>query len=117
MPKAEYEFFNHDAVSWTPVEAGSGAAAEGMVEKILNWDEEAGVSTRMLKFPPGIETSEVIFHDFWEEVFILEGELHDKSINTTFTGGMYACRPPGMPHGPYISPIGCTTFEVRYYRR
>ena len=117
MPKAEYEFFNHEAVPWTPVEAGSGADAEGMVEKILNWDEEAGVSTRMLKFPPGVETSEVIFHDFWEEVFILEGELHDKSISTTFTAGMYACRPPGMPHGPYISPIGCTTFEVRYYRK
>ncbi|MED5569770.1 MAG: cupin, partial [Chloroflexota bacterium] len=31
--------------------------------------------------------------------------------------GMYACRPPGMPHGPYLSPIGCTTFEVRYYRK
>ena len=75
MPKAEYEFFNHDGVSWTPVAAGTGAAAEGMVEKILNWDEEAGVSTRMLKFPPGVETSEVIFHDFWEEVFISGGRV------------------------------------------
>ena len=117
MPKTEFEFFGHETVPWGPVAVGSGAAAEGMEEKILNFDEDAGVSTRLLKFPPGIETSEVIVHDFWEEVIILEGELHDKTLNATFTSGMYACRPPGMLHGPYSSPIGFTTFEVRYYRR
>ena len=117
MPKEEYEFHDHDGVPWTPVAAGSGAAAEGMVEKILNLDDATGVGTRLLKFPPGVETSEVIVHDFWEEVYILEGELHDKRINTTFTPGMYACRPPGMPHGPYSSPKGCMTFEVRYYNK
>ena len=117
MPKEEYEFFGHEGVPWGPVVSGSGAAGPGMVGKILNLDDATGVGTRLLKYPPGVETSDVIVHDFWEEVFILEGELHDKSINTTFTAGMYACRPPGMPHGPYISPIGCTTFEVRYYRK
>jgi hypothetical protein len=30
---------------------------------------------------------------------------------------MYACRPPGMKRGPWISKDGCTTFEVRYYAR
>ncbi len=34
--------------------------------------------------------------------------------NQTFGAGMYACRPPGMPHGPWHSPDGCLTFEVRY---
>jgi len=88
-----------------------------MSEKILNVDHEAGVSTRMLRFSPGAETSEVITHDFWEEVYIIEGELYDKSVDETFSSGMSACRPPGMPHGPYRSPIGCITFEVRYYSR
>ena len=32
----------------------------------------------------------------------------------TFTAGMYACRPPGMVHGPYRVPRGCTTLELRY---
>ena len=117
MPKEEREFHHHDEVSWTPVAADSGAAGEGMTEKILNFDPEAGVSTRMLRFAPGVVTDEVITHDFWEEVYIIQGELHDKRINQTFTGGMSACRPPGMPHGPYTSPVGCTTFEVRYYRK
>ena len=59
----------------------------------------------------------LITHDFWEEVYIIDGELHDKSINETFSSGMFASRPPGMPHGPYTSSIGCTTFEVRYYSK
>ena len=117
VPKEEREFFHHESVSWTPVATGSGAAGEGMSEKILNFDHQAGVSTRLLRFSPGVETDEVIYHDFWEEVYILEGALHDKTLNETFSNGMYACRPPGMPHGPYASPIGCTTFEVRYYRK
>jgi hypothetical protein len=27
---------------------------------------------------------------------------------------MYACRPPGMKHGPYRTDEGCVTLEVRY---
>ena len=90
MPKEEYEFSGREGVPWTPVAAGSGAAAEGMVEKILNLDDATGVGTRLLKFPPGVETSEEIVHDFWEEVYILEGELHDKRLYTTFTAGILA---------------------------
>jgi hypothetical protein len=30
---------------------------------------------------------------------------------------MYACRPPGMPHGPWTAPTGCLTFELRYYKK
>ena len=101
MAKEEREFFHHDSVSWTPVAADSGAC----------------VSTRMLRFSPGVVTDVVITHDFWEEVYIIEGELTDTRINQTFTSGMSACRPPGMPHGPYTSPVGCTTFEGRYYRK
>ena len=117
MAKEEREFSHHESVSWTPVAADSGAAGEGMTEKILNFDPETGVSTRMLRFSPGVVTDVVITHDFWEEVYIIEGELTDTRINQTFTSGMSACRPPGMPHGPYTSPVGCTTFEVRYYRK
>ena len=53
-------------------------------------------------------------HDFWEEVYILEGAIYDTVLKKNFTSGMYACRPPGMKHGPWISKEGCTTFEVRY---
>jgi hypothetical protein len=117
MPKEECEFIDPDELSWVPIEAGSGAVAEGMVQKILSFDKETGDCTRLLQFPPGAETDEVITHDFCEEVIILEGELHDKRLNKTFTKGMYACRPPDMPHGPYVTPKGCMTFEIRYYQQ
>jgi hypothetical protein len=55
-------------------------------------------------------------HAFWEEVWIVEGALHDLRLNQTFTRGMYTCRPPGMPHGPWTAPDGCITFEIRYYK-
>jgi hypothetical protein len=117
MPKAEREFFDTETLPWQPVEAGSGAAGDGVVQKILSVDADTGDCTRLLKFAPGVETHEVITHDFWEEVIILEGELHDKRLKKTFTKGMYACRQPGMLHGPYATPQGCVTFETRYYKQ
>ncbi|HBH58343.1 MAG TPA: hypothetical protein DEQ49_00950, partial [Arthrobacter bacterium] len=51
---------------------------------------------------------ETIAHEYWEEVMILSGELTDLRLGQTFTAGMYACRPPGMKHGPYRSESGCS---------
>jgi anti-sigma factor ChrR (cupin superfamily) len=119
MPKAEHEFFSPDSLPWEPV-AGSpkaGVGGAGVRQKILSRDPETGDVTRLLRFDPGVETTETITHDFWEEVWILEGALTDLGKNQTFTTGMYACRPPGMVHGPYRVPHGCTTLEIRYYRR
>jgi hypothetical protein len=88
-------------------------------ERILAHDPAAGVATRMLRFSPGTDTSAngVMAHDFWEEVYILEGAIYDIPLGKTFSAGMYACRPPGMKHGPWRSEQGCTTFEVRYFLR
>ena len=117
MPKEEREFFDTDTIAWRPVGAGSGAAADGVTEKILSEDEDTGNYTRMVHFAAGVETTETIEHDFWEEVIIVEGSLIDTRLNQEFTKGMYGCRPPGMKHGPYKSPNGCITFELRYYDR
>lgn len=117
MPKLEREFFHADEIHWQPVQGGSGAQGAGIWEKVLSQDKETGDYTRMLRFDPGTETQEVLVHDFWEEVIILEGSLIDKRLNQEFTKGMYACRPPGMKHGPYRAPNGCVTFEIRYYKK
>jgi hypothetical protein len=113
MPKAEREFFPVSAVEWTPAQAG---LVPGLFERILATDPERGVATRMLRFDPGTDTSAAgpQIHDFWEEVYILEGSLHDLTLNQTFPAGSYACRPPGMAHGPWLAQAGCLTFEVRY---
>jgi hypothetical protein len=113
--KPQREFFDVEEVGWTPV-AGS---ATGLSERILAADPSSGAATRMLRFAPGTDTTPngVQVHDFTEEVFILSGSLHDLSLRRTFTAGMYASRPPGMPHGPWRTEEGCVTFEVRYYAR
>lgn len=119
MPKAEMEFFKPDHIPWEPVEgsATGGAGGQGVTQKILSQDAQSGDVTRLLKFEAGVETTGTIAHDFWEEVWILEGELIDLGKKQTFTAGMYACRPPGMLHGPYRVPKGCMTLETRYHKK
>jgi len=119
VPKPEREFFRPDDLSWTSVtgSATAGAGGVGIEEKVLARDPETGDVTRLLRFAAGVETRETIAHDFWEEVWILEGSLEDLGKHATFTAGMYACRPPGMVHGPYRTRTGALTFEIRYHRR
>jgi hypothetical protein len=49
-----------------------------------------------------------------EHVYIFYGAITDLRPDRISTVGMQVCRPPGMPHGPWHSPDGCLTFEVRY---
>ena len=119
MAKPGLEFFSPDGLPWEPVEGSptGGAGGRGVAQRILARDPDTGDVTRLLRFDAGVETSETITHDFWEEVWILKGELIDLGKGQTFRAGMYACRPPGMIHGPYRVPRGCLTLELRYDRR
>ena len=114
MPKPELEFFEVTSVEWT----SGDERVPGLSEQILAREGESGAATRLLKFDPGTNTTPagVQAHPFWEEVYILEGSLHDLTLNQTFSKGFFACRPPGMRHGPWEAPEGCLTFEVRYSR-
>lgn len=114
--KPELEFFDHaaaDGYPWVPIAFDKTGQ---LTEVILSGSHESGWVTRLLKFEPGADTTPngTLTHDVWEEVFILEGSIHDTRLNQTFTKGMYACRPPGMEHGPWTSPDGAITFETRY---
>jgi hypothetical protein len=118
MPKAEREFSDPIDIPWRAVAGspGAGAGGAGVEEKILAHDPDTGDVTRLLRFAAGVETSDTIAHDFWEEVWILDGEMIDVAKRQTFRAGMYACRPPGMVHGPYRVPRGCMMLEMRYYK-
>jgi hypothetical protein len=111
MPKPEREFFDVDTITWCPV-----PGASGLSERVLSRDPETGDYTRLFRLASGADTSSmgVQIHDFWEEVYIVEGEMHDLTLDRTFGAGMYACRPPGMRHGPWRSSSGCLMFETRY---
>ncbi len=111
MPKAELEF-HFPSADWTP----AGDVVEGIWERILSRDPDTGSYTRLLRFEPGVssEPNGTLTHDFWEEVFIVKGDLTDLRIDETFRAGMYACRPPGMPHGPWRTSEGVLMVEFRY---
>jgi quercetin dioxygenase-like cupin family protein len=112
MAKPEYEFFPVTDVEYTVCPGGDPK----ITERILSRDPDGNVATRILRYEAGADSSPmgVQKHDFWEEVYILEGSFVDLTLDQTFSTGEYACRPPGMPHGPWRTDEGVLTFEVRY---
>ena len=97
---------------------------EGIKQKILcgSLDEEnkQGSRTRLLKFDSGVYTKEPFVHDYWEEVYLLTGDLTVGNDQTgkggdSFLPNTYACRPPGAFHGPFKSENGCMLMEIHYY--
>lgn len=115
MAKPEFEFFPVTDIDYTICPGDNPA----ITERVLSRDPEGKVATRILRYEPGADSSPmgVQKHDFWEEVYILEGSFTDLTLGEKFTAGMYACRPPGMPHGPWSTDEGVVTFEVRYHSK
>ena len=73
-----------------------------------------------MRFEPGIFTTAPFVHDYWEEVYLLSGDLtvgNDAQGNggTPFAANTYAVRPPGAGHGPFKSERGCLLLEMHYY--
>ena len=96
----------------------------GITRKILASDidetKKSGSRTHLLRFDPGVFTTAPFVHGYWEEVFLLEGDLtvgSDEigSGGEAFTAPSYACRPPGTAHGPFKSQLGCLLLEFHYF--
>jgi len=102
------EFFDPDELPWHPA-PGHGP---GVWERIVSGGQDAGVTTRFLRFDPGSGRDEVVTHHFWEEILIVSGTF--ESGGRAYPAGYVAVRPPGTPHGPFRSTTGCLNFEVRY---
>jgi hypothetical protein len=113
MAKPEMEIQDIEHIPWQPV-VGAGVSGSGIYERILSKDPKTGNYTRLLKVEPGVETAELLSHDVWEEIWVVEGKMIDKGKNLVLTKGMYGCRPPGMKHGPYSYPEGVVCLEWRY---
>ena len=97
---------------------------DGVDEKILSGhlDEAAkrGSLTRLLRFKPGVFTTAATAHTFWEEVYVLSGDFivgnnKDGKGGERFLPNTYACRPPGITHGPFKSETGCLLLEIRFF--
>jgi hypothetical protein len=97
---------------------------QGISQKILSGslDEggKRGARTRLLRFAPGVYTTSPFVHEYWEEVFLVSGDLivgNDAQGRggQSFSTHTYACRPPGVFHGPFKSEGGCLLLEIHYY--
>jgi hypothetical protein len=120
---------NKPHLEFAPVDMAAGWATPdgypaGIYQKILASDlDEArkiGSRTRLLRFDPGVYTTVPFVHDHWEEVYLISGDLivgNDRrgEGGKTFKAPTYACRPPGVYHGPFKSETGCLLFEIHYY--
>lgn len=95
-------------------------AAEHILAGSLDEVAKRGSRTRLLRMEPGFMTTKPFVHDYWEEVFLVAGDLTvgndaDGNGGTPFTGATYAVRPPGAWHGPFRSVGGALLLEIHYY--
>ncbi|MBR8220138.1 cupin [Burkholderia ambifaria] len=98
----------------------ASGAQELILSGALDTERKRGSRTRLLRLPAGLHTKKPFVHDYWEEVFLVEGDLtvgNDEHGNggTPFNGYTYAVRPPGAWHGPFKSNAGCVLLEIHYY--
>ena len=120
---------NKPHLEFTRVDMTTGWASPpgyptGIKQKILASDldesKKMGSRTRLLRFDPGVYTTAPFVHDHWEEVYVVQGDLvigndqHGKGGQQAFAP-TYACRPPGVQHGPFTSRGGCILHEIHYY--
>jgi hypothetical protein len=83
---------------------------------------KTGTRTRLLRFGAGARTTQPFVHDYWEEVYLLSGDLvvgDERSglALQNYSANTYACRPPGVYHGPFRSEKGCMLLEFHYYEQ
>jgi hypothetical protein len=96
----------------------------GFSEKIIAGDldekNKRGNRTRILRLEPGAFSTKPFVHEYWEEVFLLSGDLivgndEQGKGGEQFRNYTYAVRPPGVYHGPFKSETGCLLLETHYY--
>jgi hypothetical protein len=106
---------------WTkPAAYGDLDVHEKILAGGLDTQNKRGSQTRLLKFGPGAFTTAPFVHDYWEEVYLVSGDLtvgndENGKGGTPFKPNTYACRPPGAWHGPFKSENGCILLEIHYY--
>lgn len=121
IQKEHKEFHTVDlARGWEKLPGYPPGIEQQILAGHLDENRKQGFRTRHLRFAPGVYTTEPFVHDYWEEVYLLSGDLivgNDRYGigGTKFGPNTYACRPPGSFHGPFKSDGGCLLLELHYY--
>jgi len=105
---------------WSPVPGFEGAIEEMILADDLDPLARTGSRTRLARWQPGALLPLPVVHDFHEEVFIVSGDLvvgcdPQGSGGERFDAYTFACRPPGVLHGPFTSIGGCVMLEFQHY--
>ena len=119
--KEHLEFHPLDLdVGWEVPEGYPAGIQQKILAGSLDEETKVGTRTRLLRFEPGVYTTAPFRHEYWEEVYLVKGDLVvGNDVNgdggESFHEDTYACRPPGVDHGPFKSVGGCTLLEVHYF--
>lgn len=121
MNKPHIEFERLDmTLGWEIPQGYPSTIQQKILASDIDETRKVGSRTRLLRFAPGAFTTTPFVHDHWEEVFLISGDLSVGSDSSgmggeSFVSFTYACRPPGVHHGPFSSKQGCILFEMHYY--
>lgn len=121
VQKSHDEFYTLDMqLGWETPPGYPSSIKQKILSGALDEPNRRGSRTRLLKFDPGTFTTDPFVHEYWEEVFLIKGDLtvgNDKQGKggQAFAPFTYACRPPGAFHGPFKSETGCLLLEIHYF--
>jgi hypothetical protein len=98
--KPHLEFHRLDmSAGWETPPGYPPGIAQKILAGMLDETRKTGGRTRLLRFQPGVYTTDPFVHDYWEEVYLVEGDLTvgndaQGEGGENYTAGTYACRPP-----------------------
>jgi hypothetical protein len=121
IQKEHKEFYTVDLnAGWETPPGYPKGIEQQILAGFLDEKGKRGFRTRHLRFAPGVYTIAPFVHDYWEEVYLVSGDLivgNDANGNggESFPPNTYACRPPGTFHGPFKSEKGCLLLEIHIY--
>lgn len=116
--KSHLEFLTLDMESgWETPPGYPDSIQEKILSGHLDEEQKCGFRTRLLRFAPGARTTVPFTHEYWEEVLLISGDLivGSDTGEESFAPHTYACRPPGVAHGPFRSDAGCLLVEFHYF--
>ena len=121
IDKEHLEFHAVDMTAdWKTPEGYPVGIKQKILSGYLDEKNKKGNRTRLLRFEPGVYTTKPFVHEYWEEVYLVAGDLivgnDERGMGgERFGPNTYACRPPGVFHGPFKSEKGCVLVEVHYF--
>lgn len=119
--KEHKEFHALDMTSgWETLPGYPAGIQQKILSGSLDENNKHGSRSRLLRFEPGVFTTKPFVHEYWEEVYLISGDLtvgNDErgQGGKSFAPNTYASRPPGAWHGPFKSEKGCLLFEIHYF--